>query len=139
MTRLPVIVAAVLAGAAVLVACGGDDRAAPALTGAAADGEALVAARGCLSCHSTDGSSGTGPSWEGLYGSQVRLSDGSTVLADRDYLRRAILDPDAEAVDGFPAGLMRSAVPAGSLTDAEVVAIVAYLETLGNRDTDSGD
>ncbi len=139
MTRLPAIVAAALAVAAVLVACGGDDRTAPALTGAAATGEALVAARGCLSCHSTDGSSGTGPTWEGLAGSQAHLSDGRAILADQDYLRRAILDPDADTVDGYPGGLMRSAVPAGSLTDAEVDAIVAYLEALGNRGGDSGD
>ncbi len=67
------------------------------------------------------------------------LADGRTVRASRDYLRRSILDPDADTVAGFAPGLMRSAVSAGSLTEAEVDAIVAYLESLGNHARPSGD
>jgi cytochrome c oxidase subunit 2 len=52
------------------------------LAQAAQDGERLANQRGCLACHSTDGSGRTGPTWQGLAGSQVRLSDGSMVTAD---------------------------------------------------------
>lgn len=125
--------------AAVVAGCASGGSPAPALSGLAADGEQLVEARGCLSCHSTDGSSGTGPTWQGLAGSDVALLDGETVRADRAYLRRSILDPDADTVAGYAPGLMRSAVPSGSLTDDEIEAIVAYLETLGNHEATSGD
>jgi cytochrome c oxidase subunit 2 len=121
--------------AALVAGCRGDDNRGSTLTGRAAEGEQLVEAHGCLSCHSTDGTRGTGLTWQGLAGSDVVLSDGRTVLADADYLRRSILDPDAATVDGFPAGLMRTSVRSGSLTDAEVDAIVAYLETSGTART----
>ena len=122
-----------------LAGCGSGGDPPPLLTGAAAEGEQLVGARGCLSCHSTDGSGGSGPTWDGLAGNDVTLSDRRVVRADADYLRRAILEPDIETVEGFPSGLMRAAVHAGSLTRAEVDAIVAYLETLGNQTDGSGD
>lgn len=54
-------------------------------SGAWGDGR-LANQRGCLSCHSTDGSSGVGPTWKGLAGSAVRLANGSTVTADGEYL-----------------------------------------------------
>jgi cytochrome c oxidase subunit II len=92
-----------------------------------------------LSCHSTDGSAGTGPTWRGLAGADVRLADGRTVFADAGYLRRSILDPDADAVAGFPAGLMASAVRPGSVSEADADAIVAYLQSLGNSEGPAGD
>lgn len=118
---------------------GGADTAGPALSGPAAQGEELVGQRGCLSCHSTDGSPGTGPTWKGLAGSSVRLADGRTLVADADYLRRSMLEPDADTVAGFPAGLMASAVRPGSITAAEADAIVAYLQSLGNSTGRSDD
>lgn len=138
------IVRAVAVAATLLLvaACGGggnDGGAKTPLSGRAAEGEALVGQRGCLSCHSTDGSPGTGPTWKGLGGSAVRLADGRTVTADADYLRRSILEPDADTVAGFPAGLMASAVRPGSITPAEADAIVAYLESLGNSKGPSDD
>jgi cytochrome c oxidase subunit 2 len=86
--------------------------------------------RACLSCHSTDGTRLAGPTWKGLAGSTVELSDGRRVVADRAYLRRAIQDPDAETVKGFPSGLMASVIRPGSVNDQDADAIVAYLETL---------
>ncbi|MFP5375804.1 MAG: c-type cytochrome [Acidimicrobiia bacterium] len=136
------VVAALAAPVSVLTGCGGEGggvRPGPALSGPAAEGEALVARRGCLSCHSTDGSAGTGPTWRGLAGADVRLADGRTVVADAGYLRRSILDPDADTAAGFPAGLMASAVRPGSVSEAEADAIVAYLQSLGNSEGPAGD
>ena len=39
-------------------------------------GQALVAANGCAACHSINGAAGIGPDLVGLFGSQVKLSDG---------------------------------------------------------------
>ncbi|MEW6475186.1 MAG: cytochrome c [Actinomycetota bacterium] len=93
-------------------------------------GRSLVEERACLSCHSIDGRAGTGPTWKGLAGSTVELADGRTVVADWDYLRRSILDPDADVVVGFPSGLMASVIRPGTLDEAEAEAIVRYLEEL---------
>lgn len=35
---------------------------------------------GCLTCHTTDGQESTGPTWQGLFGSEVTLTDGTTVM-----------------------------------------------------------
>ena len=43
-----------------------------------------------------------GPTWLGLFGSERRLEDGTTVLADEDYLRESILDPGKQIVAGYP-------------------------------------
>ena len=118
----------------VLAACGGGDGKSSdkenALSPQAARGKRLVEEKACLSCHTTDGSKGTGPTWKGLDGSQVRLADGTTVTADTDYLRRSILDPDAQTVAEFPPGLMAATIRPGTVSEDEAAAIVAYIETL---------
>lgn len=83
---------------------------------------------GCLVCHSTDGSSGTGPTFAGLYQSDVLLTDGTTVTADEGYLRRSIIDPQAEVVEGF-APLMPSDF-AERLSDDDIDALIAYITEL---------
>ena len=60
------------AAAAALIAKGGPEA-----------GKAFVAQNGCGACHSMDGSKLTGPTWRGLFGSQVKLSDGTTVDSGR--------------------------------------------------------
>jgi cytochrome c551/c552 len=116
--------------ASLLVACGSDAEEGPPLSGQAARGERLVEEKGCLQCHTTDGSRASGPTWKGLAGSQVKLANGATVTADAGYLRRAILEPDAETVAGFPPGLMASTIRPGMVSEEEADALVAYIETL---------
>lgn len=94
-------------------------------------GERLAEQNGCLNCHTIDGGDSTGPTWQGLAGSEETLQDGSTVPVDDAYLLRAIQDPDAEIVEGFPGGVMAAAVPSGTLSDQEAEAIVAYIKSLG--------
>jgi len=68
----------------------------------------LLEVHGCLACHSLDGSKKIGPSLQGLCGREVVVStDGvkRTITVDRDYLRRSILDPQADVVDGFAPGM----------------------------------
>ena len=128
---------AVLAFATVVLAagCGGggggtDDDAGPALPPEAQRGRMLVEERGCLSCHALDNRRSAGPTWKGLAGSEVQLADGRRVRADADYLRRSILEPDADVVAGFPAGLMGSVIRPGTVSAEEADAIVRYLEAL---------
>ncbi|MEO6801010.1 MAG: c-type cytochrome [Rhodanobacter sp.] len=93
-----------------------------------ARGAQLVKDTGCLACHATDAKRVIGPGWGGLYNSQVKLADGSTVTADDAYLRESILKPNAKIVAGYPVSVMPSYETL--LKDDEVNAIVTYLHTL---------
>lgn len=104
--------------------------AAPGAAGDAAVGEKLFVSDGCSGCHSLDGTPGAGPTVKGLAGSQVSLSDGTTVTADDAYLAKAIEDPDAQIVQGFQKGIMSGAISSFGLSNkpADVAALVAYIE-----------
>ncbi len=90
-------------------------------------GQEIFHAKGCNACHSVDGSPGVGPTLKGVFGHTVRLADGREVVADEDYLRRSIIDPGADVVEGF-----NPVMPsfAGLLSDAELEALIAYLKSL---------
>jgi cytochrome c oxidase subunit 2 len=93
----------------------------------AEQGAKLAEIQGCLSCHSVDGSSLVGPTWLGLFGSERSLEDGSTVVADDAYLRRSILEPEAQVVAGYPK-IMPAAY--GLLPVEDIDAIVEYIKSL---------
>jgi cytochrome c oxidase subunit 2 len=140
-TRTPAVLLALLVAAGVLVAAGcsgssdeGATDGGPELTGDARRGRSIVLDVGCTACHTTDGSDGPGPTFTGLYGSEVRLQGGSTVTADEDYLRRAITDPGDEVVEGFDISM-----PSNALDDDEVDAVVAYLRALSDEGGDRSD
>ena len=88
----------------------------------AAQGRALAQSRGCLACHSLDGSSGVGPSWKGLYGKTETMTDGSTALVDEAYLKNAIREPLYSIVKGYA-----PVMPKVEFSDAELDALVAYI------------
>ena len=71
-----------------------------------AEAEKLSIRSGCSACHSYDGKPRPGPTWQGLYGSERPLSDGTTVVANEKYLRQAITDPDSQVPQGFSPGMM---------------------------------
>ncbi len=89
-------------------------------------GQLLVAASGCVACHSINGSAGIGPTWFGVFGSQVKLSDGSVVTADEAYITESIKTPQAKIVAGFETQLM----PTYGFTDEQIANLVAYIKTL---------
>jgi len=88
-------------------------------------GAALVDTNGCAACHSINGSKGVGPTWLGLYGSQVTLMDGTIVTADDVYLSEAILNPAARVVQGY-----QPTMPPFPFIAEEVADIIAYIRTL---------
>ncbi len=93
---------------------------------AVTNGQNLYFERGCVSCHARDDSYSVGPSWKGLYGSEVRLDDGSSVIADDAYLLESILDPTAKIVEGYAPGSM----PPNGLTETEAKQLIEYIKTL---------
>jgi cytochrome c oxidase subunit 2 len=61
-----------------------------------------------------------------LYGSPVKLSDGSTVTADDAYLSASILNPSSQIVADFETQVM----PVFTFTPEEIANIIAYIKTL---------
>lgn len=93
-------------------------------------GATLFADKGCGACHSIDGSPKVGPTLKGISGRRVTvLTNGREreLTADDAYLRRSVLDPQADVVKGFPP-IMPS--QQGQLSDAELDALLGYLKTL---------
>lgn len=100
-----------------LAGCGGDDS-----DPAVARGRAVAQDVGCLSCHSTGTDDGLGPGLGGIWGEDRTFADGTTGVVDENYLRRSVLDPDAQVVEGF-----QPIMPQLHLTDEEFEGVVAYL------------
>ncbi len=111
------------------------DQYAKWLSGAAGSGDpASVGAKlyndlACNTCHLADGK-GRGPSYNGLYGSTVKLADGSTVIADDAYIRESILQPNAKIVAGY-----RPEMPSfqGQVSEDQILALTAYIKSLKNQ------
>jgi cytochrome c oxidase subunit 2 len=98
------------------------------LAGAAADepparaGERLFTELRCITCHGTQA-----PTMAGLFGRRVRLQDGSTVIADENYLRESILEPQAKLVAGYPPLMptFRS-----QITEEQLMQLIAFIKSL---------
>jgi cytochrome c oxidase subunit 2 len=91
-----------------------------------AQGLALAQSKGCVACHTVDGSTRVGPTWKGLYGKTETMQDGSTALVDEAYLQGFIRNPQARVVKGFA-----PVMPKIELSDSELAALVAYIQSLG--------
>ena len=83
---------------------------------------------GCIACHSTDGTPLVGPTWQGVYGHEVTLEDGSTAIADDAYLYESIRDPGAKIVQGF-ANLMPPNI-AAEMTDDQIADVIEFIKSL---------
>ena len=83
----------------------------------------------CTTCHSTDGTPMVGPTFKGMYGKKEIVTDPNgkehDVVVGGDYLARAIQDPMAEIVKGYP-----SAMPLNPLDDDELHQVVEYIKSL---------
>jgi len=92
-----------------------------------ATGARLAGDKGCLRCHTTDGTRHIGPTWAGLFGSRRAFEDGSSAVADEGYLTDSMMDPRDHIVRGF-APVMPSYL--GQLDAAEAAALVEYIKSL---------
>lgn len=90
-------------------------------------GEKLYARKGCNACHSLDGTVKIGPSLKGLYGKNEKLTNGTTVTVDDAYIRRSLLDPQAEIPEGFPPVMPTFK---GQLSEIEINGLIAYIKSL---------
>jgi cytochrome c oxidase subunit II len=88
----------------------------------------LYQEKGCVGCHSTDGSPRVGPTFKGLIGKRetvVRDGKERIVAVDDAFVRNYISNPNVDVVKGYP-----PIMPHVPLTDAQLDAIIKWLETL---------
>ncbi len=103
-------------------------------------GEQVSQSMGCGQCHRVDGGKSIGPTWKNLAGYPQKLSDGTTVMANYQMLRAAILDPRHLQLEGFPHdempttyGLMLSGP--NHKDEHDLNAILWYINSLSDRST----
>ncbi len=93
-------------------------------------GSRLYTTWGCSGCHGV-----RAPTLAGLYRSKVTLDNGSTAIADEDYLRESIIEPSAKIVAGYPP-IMPSY--RGQLSEEQIIQLVEYIKSLGSVAGESG-
>jgi cytochrome c2 len=106
-----------------------DKAACPGIATAGKGGQGLYASLGCQGCHSLDGSKSTGPTFKGLFGSKVMLTNGQTVTADEAYLLDSIVDPDKEIVKGYQPGVMTSVIKKGQIPQDQAKQLVDFIKS----------
>lgn len=94
--------------------------------GMAANGAELFDRLGCRTCHRQD-SGQRGPALDGLFGKQVKLAGGQTIVADQEYIRESIVNPSAKMVEGY-APLMPTYK--NQLTQEQVNQLIEYVRSL---------
>jgi len=93
-------------------------------------GRQVAARRGCLACHSLDGTASTGPTWLGLYNRWEQLANGERIYVNEAYITQSMMDPQAQIVAGYPP-VMPSYL--GQMSPAETAAIIELLKALAPR------
>lgn len=89
-------------------------------------GEALFTSLACNTCHTgVDGA--RGPMLNGIAGTKVLLEGGNAVVADDNYLRESILNPQAKVVATY-----QPIMPSfqGVVSQDQINALIAYIKTL---------
>jgi len=100
----------------------------------AAVGDEIVGGKGtCLTCH-TIGQSGS-LRFPDLAGIGLRAGTRIEGNSDVEYLAESLYDPNAYIVEGFLAGMPAMGRPPISLSDDEILAVIAYLQSLGGEPT----
>jgi cytochrome c2 len=105
----------------------GEDEGALAQAGlaGATTGEQIFTAAGCGGCHKLASAGGTGsigPSLEELAAAAGRREPGTSA---EEYVREALVDPDAYVVEGYARGVMPSFD--GKLSDKQLQTLVEFL------------
>ena len=95
-------------------------------------GEQLFEQYICNTCHFED-DSGRGPSLIGIYGKEVKFTDGTTRIRDDDYLRESIMMPAASVVEGY---LQIMPTYQGQLSEVSLLQLLSYVKSLSGAPED---
>ncbi|TVR29669.1 MAG: hypothetical protein EA390_09330 [Balneolaceae bacterium] len=87
-------------------------------------GERLYIQYACQACHSLDGRSLVGPTFADLYGSERNFTDGTSAIADEEYLIESIVEPAVKIVEGYDNVM----VAYDFLSEAELQSLVEFIK-----------
>ncbi len=95
----------------------------------ASQGEKLFEKYACNTCH-TDTAGARGPNLAGIYGTTRPLANGASVVADDNYIRESILNPQAKIAAGF-----QPIMPTfqGQVNEDDLIRLLAYVRALGSE------
>jgi len=99
----------------------------------ASQGEQLFQKYACNTCHTND-ATGRGPVLAGLYGKTIQLADNRNVVADDNYIRESILNPQAKIAKGFTPIMPTFQ---GQVSEEDLMRLLAYVKSLGQPQTSS--
>lgn len=88
-------------------------------------GAVLYERQTCNVCHSLDGTRLVGPSFQGLFGRTTTFTDGTSLVADENYILESIVNPTAKVVDTYPPGMPTTYA---SLESEQLDALVAFIK-----------
>lgn len=92
-------------------------------------GERLYIQNACQACHSLDGTDMVGPTFQGLYGSERNFTDGTSAVADEEYIIESIVEPDALIVEGY----QNAMASYSHLSDSELQSLVEFIRSLSDE------
>jgi cytochrome c oxidase subunit 2 len=97
-----------------------------------AAGQKIFQSLGCASCHGAQGEGGRGPSFVGLWGSEVQLEGDGKVTANEEYIRNSILNPSQQIVAGY-----RNIMPTfkGQVNEEQMLLLITYIKSLSPSQT----
>jgi len=96
----------------------------------ALEGAQLIQVKGCIACHTTDGTPKIGPTFKGVFGKKetvIRAGKEREITVDEAFIKQTLLHPEIDRVKGFPP-IMPS--QQGQLTGNDIDAITEYIKSL---------
>jgi cytochrome c oxidase subunit II len=94
------------------------------------EGARLIQVKGCIACHTTDGTPKIGPTFKGVFGKKETVISNSQereITVNEAFIKQTLLHPEIDRVKGFPP-IMPS--QQGQLTDKEIDEIIEYIKSL---------
>jgi cytochrome c oxidase subunit 2 len=91
-------------------------------------GPMILQAKGCLGCHTLDGTSKVGPTFNDLVGRKetvIAMGQEKSITVDETFIREHILNPGSVLVKGYP-----PVMPKTPMSDEELKTIISYMEML---------
>lgn len=102
------------------------------------EGQQIFRKLQCNGCHVPNAQAGTrthprAPNLEGLFGREIPLKGGGTVIADENYIRESIVNPRAKVVEGWEPimpGNYMGGDGKDQMSEDDMIKVIAYIRSL---------